>query len=88
MRQRLERLINSKAYKDLPKEGVKKVDVDSPQIGEIMRIIRAYRSYAMRDMLQEFPEVGEAARAQTIARSAVARGVDPALISAQLFPVE
>jgi hypothetical protein len=88
LRQRLERLINSRAYQAIPKEGIAAVDVDSPQIIELMKVIRAYRGYALQEMIKEFPDVGNSARSQTIARSAIKRNVDPALIRAQLFPVE
>ena len=88
MRQRLQRLIKSRAYQRLPLEGLAIVDEDSARVNELMKVITAYRGYALKEMLREFPEIAESARNQVYARSAARRGVDPELVRAQLFPLE
>ena len=88
VRQRLERLIKSSSYKELPLEGLAAVGEDSPRIRQIRKVLTKYRGYALKQLLQEFPALAEAARAQPVTRSALRQGVDPTLIRAQLFPVE
>lgn len=88
MRQRMERLIKSRPYQKLPIEGLARVDEDSPRIRELMKIIRAYRGAALREMLREFPAIAESARNKITARSAFQQGIPTELVRAQLFPVE
>ena len=88
LRQRLERLIKSRAYQSLPDKGIDQLDVDSPKIQEIQSLIRKYRARALQEMLSEFPEISAMARQQVIAKSSMRQGVPAELVRAQLFPVE
>ena len=88
IRQTLHRLIKSSRYQALPLDGVSELDADSPRVREIRRVINRYRSAALRQMLQEFPEVRAQARNQTVANQALRRGVGTDVVRNQLFPLE
>lgn len=88
VRQTLRRLIQSSAYQGLPRDGVDELDEDSPRVREINRVLRRYRAAALRQMLQEFPDVRAQARNKTVANQALRRGVGTDVVRNQLFPLE
>lgn len=88
VRQTLRRLIQSSAYQGLPKDGVDELDEDSPRVIQINRVLRRYRAAALRQMLQEFPDVRAQARNKTVANQALRRGVGTDVVRNQLFPLE
>ena len=88
VRQTLRRLIQSSAYQGLPKDGVDELDEDSPRVREINRVLRRFRAAALRQMLQEFPDVRAQARNKTVANQALRRGVGTDVVRNQLFPLE
>ena len=88
VQQSLERLIKSKRYQNLDKEGYRERDVDSPAVNEIQKVLRKYRAYALKEMLREFPQLTQIAKEKTVANMALRRGVSSEMIRSQLFPVE
>ena len=88
LRQSLRRLIQSKDYQNLPVDGVSELDVDSPRVRAIKRLITRYRSVALQQMLNEFPDVRALARKQLVANKAMSRNMSTDAIRAELFPLE
>ena len=88
LRKAMVRLINSRRYQKMPLEGVSALDEESPRIAELHRLIRRYRTKAMKEMLGEFDELREMGRNQIIANRAMRRGQDPEMLKNQMFPVE
>ena len=88
LRKAMTRLINSRRYQKMPIEGVSDLDEDSPRVRELHRLIRKYRTKAMKEMLGEFDELRERGRNQIIANRAMRRGQDPEMLKNQMFPME
>jgi hypothetical protein len=88
LKQTLRRLIQSRDYQALPVDGVSELDVDSPRVRAIQRVITRYRAVALQQMLNEFPEVRALARNQLVATQATRRGVSTDAVRAELFPLE
>ena len=88
LKQTLRRLIQSRDYQALPVDGVSELDVDSPRVRAIQRVITRYRAIALQQMLNEFPEVRALARNQLVATQATRRGVSTDAVRAELFPLE
>ena len=88
LRSALRRLIQSNAYQKLPIEGVSELDVDSPRVQEIKRLLSRYRATALRQMLREFPELERTSRAQRLAKIGLRRNQSPEAVRNQLFPLE
>ena len=88
LRSALRRLVNSRAYQNLPEEGVGEVGIDSPRVEAIKRLINKYRAVGERKMLREFDDVRAQARAAVTAKKAIKRNVNPEQIRAKLFPME
>ena len=88
LRSALRRLVNSRAYQNLPEEGVGEVGIDSPRVEVIKRLINKYRAVGERKMLREFDDVRAQARAAVTAKKAIKRNVNPEQIRAKLFPME
>ena len=88
LRKAMTRLINSRRYQKMPIEGVSDLDEDSPRVRELHRLIRKYRTKAMKEMLSEFDELRERGRNQIIANRAMRRGQDPEMLKNQMFPME
>lgn len=89
LRQRLEKLISSDYYKNLPAEGIGGVDEESPRKVAITRVIQVYRRAAERQLFNEFPELRAQYRKKLTTRYGMRRGMDPSEITADiLFPLE
>lgn len=65
LRPALERLFNSKDYKALPKESLDKMDITSPRVVMVQRLVRSYRRAAQEQVMEEFDDL----RKQTLLRA-------------------
>lgn len=73
MRETLGRLIKSSAYQKLPLTSVSD-GLDSPRLGEVKRVINAYRQAALYGLQKEVPSVRTAIRASMVAQIDLRRG--------------
>lgn len=83
----LKRLINSRDYEALAETGIGEVDLDSPRVLVIQRVLSRFRAEAKRRMLLEFPELTEHAKNITVSREALKSGGDLETIRSTLFPL-
>jgi len=82
LRQALRRLMTSKAYTRIPPESTD--EIASPRVQLVQHVIDDYRARALRQLLKEFPEIGQADRARTQQKAALRRGEEtrPPLLQA------
>lgn len=82
LRKAMSRLIESPAYKKVPAKSTD--DLKSPRVNMIDNVIGDYRAAAWRQLLKEFPELGEAQRARTQQKANLLRGREtrPSLLQA------
>lgn len=78
LRQTLRQVIQSPSYQRLPIEGT--LEVDSPRIARLKSIISRYQAAAFRQVLQEYPEVRERYTEVARTKSALRKGISPALL--------
>ena len=74
LRDTLTRLIKSRAYQDLPLEGLE--GENSPRVGEINKVLRRFRHAAITTLRKEIPELQAATEVQRQARL----GISPSLL--------
>ena len=60
LRERLTETIQSKDYQDLPDREETGLQIESPRVNVLRRIVRKYRSAAMAKLREEMPELDEA----------------------------
>lgn len=77
VRSSLERLIKSNRYQAMPREGIEKLGLDSPQISLIKQTLSRYQREAERKMLLEFPDIRQQTRDRRALQAAVNAGADP-----------
>jgi len=74
MRQELERLINSKNYQRM--SPISEPGLESPRVQMINKVLRKYRSQALEETMQEFPELSQYYDQITRARFELSMGAD------------
>lgn len=74
LRPALDRLIKSKEYQRLQREPLEAMDISSPRVSMINRLVGKYRRAAERQLFKEFPELQEQTRLRTMVREQLQRG--------------
>ena len=74
MRQELERLINSKNYQRM--SPISEPGLESPRVQMINKVLRKYRSQALEETMQAFPELSQYYDQITRARFELSMGAD------------
>lgn len=74
MRQELERLINSRNYQRM--SPISEPGLESPRVQMINKVLRKYRSQALEETMQEFPELSQYYDQITKARFELSMGAD------------
>lgn len=85
LRSAMQRLINSRRYRRIPKIPLTHMDIDDPHVVMIRSLISKYRRRAERDLLKEFPQLAEASRMQRMFRADLLSGRDPQTDNYSLF---
>ncbi len=82
LRKALRKLIESPAYRKIPAASTDAIQ--SPRIGMVQAVIDDYRAEAWRQVLREFPALGEAEKQRVASKAALRRGQEtrPQLLQA------
>ena len=83
LRTALTRLINSEGYNNLP-EGVPDLNIESPQVKMIDKVINRYRRGAAAELLWEFPTLNEIVQKRLITNAAHSQGRNPDAVAASM----